>query len=228
MTNIIKSSHEVAHIKVVRAKSDDFSLVVLYSEDDTPVDLQDKDIRLFFFDPKREFVILSVPPSDINSNVATFTLTKQETIRLPNDTCKLSIKIDGRTRAHGTFSWAYDYADEPSDIHAIGINYRTLTEDTVWFDVLLGPTGKSAYEAAVDGGYTGTKEDFEQAMADLPHARDEAEAARDIAVGAKNQAVAARDEAVLAEETATEAKEDALLAQAAAESARDIAISAKD
>lgn len=228
MTNIIKSSHEVAHIKVVRAKSDDFSLVVLYSEDDTPVDLQDKDIRLFFFDPKREFVILSVPPSDINSNVATFTLTKQETIRLPNDTCKLSIKIGGRTRAHGTFSWAYDYADEPSDIRAIGINYRTLTEDTVWFDVLLGPTGKSAYQHAVDGGYTGTKEDFEQAMADLPHARDEAEAARDISVEAKNQAVSARDEAVLAADTSTEAKEDALLAQAAAESARDIAISAKN
>lgn len=221
MTNIIKSSHEVAHIKVVRAKSDDFSLVVLYSEDDTPVDLQDKDIRLFFFDPKREFVILSVPPSDINSNVATFTLTKQETIRLPNDTCKLSIKIDGRTRAHGTFSWAYDYADEPSDIHAIGINYRTLTEDTVWFDVLLGPTGKSAYQYAVDGGYTGTKEDFEQAMADLPHARDEAVAAKEEAVAAKLASEAAQ----LAAEEAQGAAEEA---QSLSESARDASIAARN
>ena len=59
-------------------------------------------------------------------------------------------------------------------------------------------------------------------------AKDDAEAARDIAVQAKDDAEARRDEAVPAASTAVSAKEDAEAAKEVAEEARDEAVEARD
>lgn len=95
--------------------------------------------------------------------------------------------------------------------------------------------GITAYAAAVNRGYTGTKEEFEQLMYSYTEVAERAEAAagnaheseeasieaKDIAVGAKNEAVSARDAAVSARDSSISAKNDS-------ESARDAAISAKN
>lgn len=95
--------------------------------------------------------------------------------------------------------------------------------------------GITAYAAAVNRGYTGTKEEFEQLMYSYTEVAERAEAAagnaheseeatieaKDIAVSAKNEAVSARDAAVSARDSSISAKNDS-------ESARDSAISAKN
>lgn len=95
--------------------------------------------------------------------------------------------------------------------------------------------GITAYAAAVNRGYTGTKEEFEQLMYSYTEVAERAEAAagnaheseeatieaKDIAVGAKNEAVSARDASQSARDASISAKNDS-------ESARDAAISAKN
>jgi len=95
--------------------------------------------------------------------------------------------------------------------------------------------GITAYAAAVNRGYTGTKEEFEQLMYSYTEVAERAEAAagnaheseensieaKDIAVSAKNEAVSARDVAQSARDASISAKNNS-------ESARDAAISAKD
>ena len=95
--------------------------------------------------------------------------------------------------------------------------------------------GITAYAAAVNRGYTGTKEEFEQLMYSYTEVAERAEAAagnaheseeasieaKDIAVNAKNEAVSARDAAVSARDASISAKNNS-------ESARDAAISAKN
>ena len=95
--------------------------------------------------------------------------------------------------------------------------------------------GITAYAAAVNRGYTGTKEEFEQLMYSYTEVAERAEAAagnaheseeasieaKDIAVSAKNEAVSARDASQSARDASISAKNDS-------ESARDSAISAKN
>lgn len=95
--------------------------------------------------------------------------------------------------------------------------------------------GITAYAAAVNRGYTGTKEEFEQLMYSYTEVAERAEAAagnaheseegsieaKDIAVNAKNEAVSARDAAQSARDASISAKNDS-------ESARDVAINAKN
>lgn len=95
--------------------------------------------------------------------------------------------------------------------------------------------GITAYAAAVNRGYTGTKEEFEQLMYSYTEVAERAEAAagnaheseeatieaKDIAVSAKNEAVSARDASQSARDASVSAKNDS-------ESARDSAISAKN
>lgn len=95
--------------------------------------------------------------------------------------------------------------------------------------------GITAYAAAVNRGYTGTKEEFEQLMYSYTEVAERAEAAagnaheseensieaKDIAVSAKNEAVSARDAAQSARDASIAAKNNS-------ESARDATISAKN
>ena len=95
--------------------------------------------------------------------------------------------------------------------------------------------GITAYAAAVNRGYTGTKEEFEQLMYSYTEVAERAEAAagnaheseeasieaKDISVSAKNEAVSARDAAVSARDASISAKNNS-------ESARDAAISVKN
>ncbi len=50
-------------------------------------------------------------------------------------------------------------------------------ESGLSFRIVVGPTGQSAYQAAVDGGFEGTEAEFNTAVAGLTEARDQAVAA---------------------------------------------------
>lgn len=102
--------------------------------------------------------------------------------------------------------------------------------------------GITAYAAAVNRGYTGTKEEFEQLMYSYTEVAERAEAAagnaheseeasieaKDIAVSAKNEAVSARDAAQSARDASISAKNDSQSARDAAISAKNDTLAAKD
>ena len=83
--------------------------------------------------------------------------------------------------------------------------YRMLFSDGYFIDYDV-TDGKTAYQSAVDGGYTGTEADFESDLANFKEYRDDAvEAAGDAADSASDAA----DEVVLAHQEYLDAKAEA-------------------
>lgn len=218
---IIKSKPKVAQLNVGRNRNDDVSFVIVYAEDDVPTSLFGKDVRLIFEDLRTGSNYLTKQPAQYDDNKAIITLTSVDKTRIKPEVTGISLQIEGVTLAKGNFTWSAEFAENSGNPEAIGINYRTLDATTNWFEVVIGPYGKTAYVYAVEHGYTGTEEEFGFAMADLVEARDEAVEARD-------ETLLARDIAVQAKEDAEEAQEASEAAQVAAEAAQTISESARD
>src|SRR5690606_26356638 len=139
MTKIIKSVQKVAQIKVSRVKGDDVIIEVIYIEDGQDVDLSSRDIKLLFLEPVRNNVIIEKIPHQIVGSLAVFELTEAEKYKISKNFSEISIKIDGVTRAKGTFTWVAEYDSQASNPKAIGINYVTLEESAEFFEVIVGP-----------------------------------------------------------------------------------------
>lgn len=112
--------------------------------------------------------------------------------------------------------------------------------DEEWYSIdIIGPDGKSAYELAVEGGYTGTEQQFESDLNGFKDDKAAAVAAKDAAVAAKNaaesaagtatsQATAAGTSATNAAGSATSAANSATAAAGSATSAAASAAAAQE
>lgn len=215
-------------IRIGRIKSDPCEIVFVLNEDGAPMDLTGKVLELVFLTGNHAMLTLS--PDDIDGNKAVFALTEEEKNKLYANLIYISVKLDGVTIGEGRFEWGSTHGEKSELPKGIGINVNNVTESIEWFEVIVGPrgaVGKSAWQYAVDNGYTGTEEDFALEMARLPEYADESEGYRDEAVAARDAAISARDGAFLARTGAeTAAGNAAGSATAAGNSASDAAVSA--
>lgn len=186
-------------IRIGRIKSDPCEIVFVLNEDGSPMDLTGKVLELVFLTGNHAMLTLS--PDDIDGNKAVFALTEEEKNKLYANLIYISVKLDGVTIGEGRFEWGSTHGEKSELPKAIGINVNNVTESIEWFEVVIGPrgpVGKSAWQYAVDKGYTGTEEDFALEMARLPEYADESEGYRDEAVAARDAAITARGDAVAA------------------------------
>ena len=110
---------------------------------------------------------------------------------------------------------------ENNKIYSILYNDGTTTE----FTVHDGIDGKSAFQYAVDGGYDGTEEEFEQFLSDIMsatgRAEEAAQQAEESAAEAQQSAEQAEESAGLAQQSAEQAEESAQRAEEAKEFVED-------
>lgn len=99
-----------------------------------------------------------------------------------------------------------DYTAYLSKTENIGVE---LTDVSVWMKIVEGMPGKSAYESAVDAGYTGTEEEFIQDLINFEDYADRAERAAANAEQSEQNAKISEENAASSETAAKESEETA-------------------
>lgn len=215
---IIKSLPHIDDIRFGRFKGDPCSFVFLVEKDGAPMDLTDVEFRMVF--TYSEKILLNVLPDVKDENRIEYNLTDQQKDALSRNIVDFYLKMDGITIYQGRLTWN-EKSDGPGSAvpGAIKITINTVTGEVEGEPVIIGPkgdTGKSAWQYAVEKGYTGTEAEFAEEMAHLPEYagetkgfRDEAEGFRDAAqtsaTNAAGSATASENSASAASGSATNA-----------------------
>ncbi len=219
--NPISSYPITRDICIGRIKTDPCFIALVLAQNGTPLDLDGKSVELFFLTGEK--VLLQKDPDQVEDNRAIYILSETDKAALYANVIKLAIKLDGVTIGEGRFEWGSQDGEVSKNPPAIGININTVAESIEWFEVVIGPRGpkgKSAWQYAVEKGYTGTEEEYAEEMAHLPEYADDTE-------GFRNEAEGFRDEAqgfaTSAQGSATAAGNSAGAAEASANNAGNAA-----